>query len=390
MYIKRTAEDLFNPLTRKNKVIILLGARQVGKTTLIKNLFGNHKSVFLNFDIEVDKQRFLAAKNLTPADALKSFGNPDFLIIDEVQRLPETARIIKGWYDSGVKTKIILLGSSSIDIASQTVEALTGRNIKIYLPPLQFKEIIVAQSWYSSVYDRKTLNENFSAQIQTNLLQSLVFGSYPEVVTSVNKRELLLTLANDYLFKDVLQLGLIKSPDLIKKLLMLLAYQVGSEVSINEIATSLGMSRSTVERYIHLLEQTFVIFKLPAFSSNPRKEITKNNKIYFWDTGIRNALLNDFSLSDIRSDIGMLWENWVISEIAKDNVQNGSKRNLYFWRTRAGSEVDLIIRENNQLQAFEIKWNDRNYRKNKAFSNAYNVDIQFITKSLKTNLSILK
>ena len=131
MYIKRTAEGLFSPLPGKNKVIILLGARQVGKTTLIKNLFGSNKTLFLNFDIEVDKQRFLASKTLAPADAIKSFGNPDILIIDEVQRLPETARIIKGWHDSDVKTQIILLGSSSIDIANQAVEALTGRNIKI-------------------------------------------------------------------------------------------------------------------------------------------------------------------------------------------------------------------------------------------------------------------
>ncbi len=389
MYIKRTAESLFSPLPRKNKVIILLGARQVGKTTLIKNLFDSKKNFFLNFDIEIDKQRFLAAKNLTPSDAIKSFGNPDFLIIDEVQRLPETARIVKGWYDSGINTQVILLGSSSIDIVNQAVEALTGRNVKIYLPPLQFKEIITAQSWFSPIYDKSSLVENFHEQIQTNLLQSMIFGSYPEAVTTVNKRELLLALANDYLFKDVLQLGLIKSPDLIKKLLMLLAYQIGSEVSTNEIATSLGMSRSTVERYIHLLEQTFVIFKLPAFSSNPRKEISKNNKIYFWDTGIRNALLNDFSLNEFRTDIGMLWENWVISEIAKDNVQSGSKKNLYFWRTRAGSEVDLIIKEDDQLKAYEIKWADKAYRSKKAFYNAYKIEVEFITRNLRTNLSII-
>ncbi len=389
MYIKRTAESLFSPLPRKNKVIILLGARQVGKTTLIKNLFDSKKNFFLNFDIEIDKQRFLAAKNLTPSDAIKSFGNPDFLIIDEVQRLPETARIVKGWYDSGINTQVILLGSSSIDIVNQAVEALTGRNVKIYLPPLQFKEIITAQSWFSPIYDKSSLVENFHEQIQTNLLQSMIFGSYPEAVTTVNKRELLLTLANDYLFIDVLQLGLIKSPDLIKKLLMLLAYQIGSEVSTNEIATSLGMSRSTVERYIHLLEQTFVIFKLPAFSSNPRKEISKNNKIYFWDTGIRNALLNDFSLNEFRTDIGMLWENWVISEIAKDNVQSGSKKNLYFLRTRAGSEVDLIIKEDDQLKAYEIKWADKTYRSKKAFYNAYKIEVEFITRNLRTNLSII-
>ncbi len=345
MYIDRIAADKIKANLDNQKIIILLGARQVGKTTLIKKTLQHKKTVFLNFDVEVDKQRFLAVSKLQPSEVSNFFQQPDFLVIDEVQRLPEAPRIIKGWYDSGLDIKLILLGSSSFDIQNKTVESLAGRNIKIILPPLLFTEIIARQDWNTGKFDQAFLLENFYPQIKTLLLQSIIYGNYPEAVTTANKPALLINLINDYLFKDVLQIGLIKTPDLIRKLLMLLAHQLGSEVSVSELASALGMSRVTVERYLFLLEQSYVIFRLPAFSTNPRKEIIKNHKIYFWDTGVRNALLNDFNFSEMRGDIGALWENWVISEIAKHNALNGFRKNLYFWRTRSGSEVDLVIKK---------------------------------------------
>ncbi len=390
MYISRIAENIFLEYEKRGKVIILLGARQVGKTTLIKKLLSGKKAVFLNLDIEVDKQRLLAASHLTPSDAIKSFENPDYIIIDEAQRLQNSARIIKGWYDAEVQAKMVLLGSSSLDIANQSVESLTGRNAKLYLPPLLFREIIANQPWYSPVFTDIQIQNNFSQQIQSLLWQNIIFGSYPEIVVSAEKRDLLFSLAFDYLYKDILQLGLVKTPDLIKKLLMLLAYQIGSEVSVNEISTSLAMSRITVDRYLHLLEQAFVIFRLPAYSTNRRKEIVKNHKIYFWDTGIRNAVLNDFNLNEFRPDIGAIWENWVISEIAKENILTGNKKNLYFWRSRSGSEVDLIITENKSLRACEIKWKEKKYRSNQAFTNVYKIPVEFITSGLKSLLPFIR
>ncbi len=311
------------------------------------------------------------------------------MVIDEIQRLPDAPRIIKGWYDSGLGSKFILLGSSGFDIQNKLVESLTGRNIKIVLPPLLFKEIIASQDWSGGQFDPGFLLENFYPQIKTLLLQSIIYGNYPEAVTTDDKPALLINLINDYLFKDVLQTGLIKTPDLIKKLLMLLAHQTGSEVSVNELATALGMSRVTVERYLFLLEQTYVIFRIPAFSTNPRKEITKNQKIFFWDTGIRNALLNDFNFSEMRADIGALWENWVIAEVAKNNALNGFRNNLYFWRTRSGSEVDLVIKRDGRINAYEIKWTARKQRHNNAFFNQYKTRVKLITNRLQSDLPII-
>jgi len=194
-------------------------------------------------------------------------------------------------------------------------------------------------------------------------------------VTSDNPTQLLRELSSDYLWKDVLQTGLVKTPDLIKRLLLLLAHQAGSEVSVNELATQLQMARPTVERYLDLLEQTFVIFRLPSFSTNPRKEIAKSQKVFFWDTGIRNALLNALSTDEFRPDIGALWENWVIAEVAKHNALLGSPAELFFWRTKARSEVDLVVKQGNDLRAFEVKWSPRRVS-GRAFRDAYGVELE--------------
>lgn len=378
IYIKRFAETHLIKLLESPKVIMVLGARQVGKTTLVQHTIKN-KILFLNFDIEPDKQRFLAASKISPVQAMKSFGIPQILVIDEAQRLTETGRIIKGWYDAKVPTKMVLLGSSSLNILSQSAESLTGRNVKLFLTPLLFKEVLSFQDWYPSYFSWDKFQRQFPEQIHTILLQTLAFGSYPEAVITAEKTEYLINLVSDYLLKDILQLGLVKNPDVIKRLLMLLAHQVGGEVSVNELANNLNLSRVTVDRYLDLLEQTFVIFRLPAFSTNPRKEIAKSSKIYFWDTGIRNALLNQFSSHPLRPDIGALWENWVVAEIAKENIQMGLNKNLYFWRSRAGSEVDLVIKDERGIKAFEIKWSASKKAKSKAFRDRYGVNVKTIT-----------
>ena len=375
MYIRRTSESRLNGLLDGSKIIIVLGARQVGKTTLVQRVLSGRNLVSLNFDVEIDKSRFLAAASLPPADALRSLGNPEYLVVDEAQRLPETGRIVKGWYDARLPVRILLLGSSTLELLDHAAESLTGRNEKLFLPPLLFDEVIRSRDWCPEAIPLPDILRHFAGPVRTCLLQSLAFGGYPEAVTTPDKPALLRNLSSDYLWKDILQTGLVKSPDLIKRLLTLLAHQVGSEVSVHELATQLHIARQTVERYLELLERTWVIFRLPSFSTNPRKEISKSRKIYFWDTGIRNALLGAFSTDELRPDIGALWENWAIAEVAKRNALLGVPGELYFWRSRAQSEVDLVVRTGDRLRAFEIKWKRRRPA-GRAFRAMYGVDVE--------------
>lgn len=380
MYIHRITEKILLDTLGSKKISIILGARQTGKTTLIKHVLSDKESVYLNLDIDVDKQRLLSVSSLEPSKAIHNLGAKQYIIIDEAQRLPEIGRITKGWYDSGVDSKIILLGSSSLDLLNKSAESLTGRNEKIYLSQLTFQEIISDQEWYSPDFNSEAINSHFSDQIAELLIQSIVFGNYPEAVTAAEKRAYLINLISDYIFKDVLQFGLIKTTEPIKKLLSMLAHQIGSEISINELAGSLGIARQTIERYLDLLEQTFIVFALPAFSTNPRKEISKSKKIYFWDTGVRNALLNDFSLNTARSDIGALWENWVVSEFAKFNMLQAKSYNLYFWRSKMGAEIDLVVKKDNKINAFEVKWK-KGKAPTKAFTKDYGAKIDVISSS---------
>ena len=375
MYIQRTAESILLTLLGGRKVVIVLGARQVGKTTLVQRVLAGRKVVSLNFDIEIDKMRFLAAASLSPFDAINSLGNPEYLVLDEAQRLSGTGRVVKGWYDAKLPVKILLLGSSSLELLNHAAESLTGRNEKLFLPPLLFDEVIRSREWCPETMPLSDIARHFQEPVHTSLLQSLAFGSYPEVVTTADKPALLRNLSSDYLWKDILQTGMVKAPDLIKRLLSLLAHQIGAEVSVHELATQLHMARQTVERYLDLLEQTWVIFRLPSYSTNPRKEIAKSRKIYFWDTGIRNALLGTFSTDELRPDIGSLWENWVVAEAAKRNASLGGPSDLYFWRSRAQSEVDLVVRTGDRLRAFEIKWKGRRTA-GRAFRAMYGVDVE--------------
>lgn len=377
MYLKRMAEPRLEEILASGKVGVMLGARQVGKTTLVTHVLAGKPAVFLNFDVAVDQARFQAAAALAPADGLRSLGNPPVLVIDETQRLPETARTIKGWHDSRLPCRFLLLGSSALNLLDQTAESLTGRNRKLVLPPLLFAETLGSQVWAGPEVPAAHLCQHFAPQLRAFLLQRLSFGSYPEIVTSPQPAPLLRELSADYLWKDVLQAGLVKSADLIQRLLLLLAHQAGSEVSVNELAAQLQMARATVDHYLDLLEQTFVIFRLPAFSTNPRKEIAKSRKVFFWDTGIRNALLNAFGTESFRPDIGALWENWVVAEVAKRNALLGFPADLYFWRTRGQSEVDLVVKTGATLQAFEIKWSPQRIS-SQAFQAAYGVAVKVI------------
>lgn len=378
MYLARQAESQLRNALKSGKIVILTGARQVGKTTLVERVLASERVTMLNFDVPFDAARFHAAAVLPPSDGLKTLGDPEFLVIDEAQREPETARIVKGWYDSRLPVRIVLLGSSSLNLLSQATESLTGRNRKLLLPPFSMHEALAAEPWYHAAYPDTILDREMAAQFRSFLLKSMVFGNYPEVVTAREKIPLLSNLAGDYLWKDILRLGMVKTPDLIRRLLVLLACQVGSEISVNEIAGQLGMARQTVERYLDLLEETFVIFRLNSFSTNPRKEVAKGKKVFFWDTGIRNAILNRFEVSDLRADLGALFENFLVAEIMKRKTLRGDTAELYFWRSRRGAEVDLVIRDGDRTLGFEIKWS-RNRKAERSFEETYGVPVRTLT-----------
>lgn len=378
MYITRSVQNRFEARADRRNILLLLGARQVGKTTLLKHIFASRKITFLNLDIAIDVQTLQRAMPLDPLSAIARLGSPDVLVIDEAQRMPEISRVVKGWYDTHVPVEIILSGSSSLNLLDQTVESLTGRNEKVYLAPLSFSEILAMQPWYTPE-DNRAIREGsvFAEQIQSVLMQSVVYGGYPKAVSSPDPVSYLQSLVSDYVLKDVFESGLIKSPSMIRKMLELLAHQVGSIVSTNELSRTLGISRVTVDRYLDILEQTFIVFRLPAYSTNPRKEIVKSKKIYFWDTGVRNALIGEFSMNPFRSDIGALWENWVVSEVAK-KTWTPLGMPLSFWRSKAGSEVDLVWKDvrNGTRRAYEIKWSSGNATK--AFSTSYRIPVSII------------
>lgn len=376
IYIPRLVEKQVRQALGNSKVLMVLGVRQVGKTTMMERIVAEVGGVILNMDVEVDRARLLAAASLAPTEAVRSLGTEKLLVIDEAQRNPEVGRIVKGWYDAKVSTKVVLLGSSSLDLLDRAAESLTGRNEKVFLTPLLWEEVLMMQAWYRQGADM----DAFKRQWQSLALQLVVFGGYPEAILTGIKEKYLVNLTSDYLLKDVLQSDLVKRPEKIKKLLLLLAYQVGSEVSVSELATDLVISRQTVEKYLELLERIFVIFRLRSFSTNPRKEIAKSSKIYFWDTGVRNALQKEFTVSELRSDIGALWENWVVAEVAKRNLVAGSLRELYFWRTVDGSEIDLVVRQGEKLAAFEIKWHRGKLRGGRSWLNRYGVKPEVITR----------
>lgn len=381
MYIPRLLDHKAANSLKNKKIIFILGPRQVGKTTLMEEFLKDHKGALLNLDIAVDAAKLKAASNLSPTEAMRQLGAREkILVIDEAHRYPEVGRIVKGWYDASVPTKIFLLGSSSLNLLDKAAESLTGRNEKLFLTPLLFEEILTNQSWYMPGAPKSQFKTSFRNQIQSLLLNLIVYGSYPETLTTNTKENYLFNLVSDYLLKDILQTELVKSPESVSRLLLLLAHQIGSEVSVNELASNLNLSRQTVDRYLDLLERTFVIFRLPSFSTNPRKEIAKSKKIYFWDTGVRNALLKELNVTDLRSDIGFLWESWIVAEFSKRNLTLGLGQNLYFWRTRDGSEVDLIIKDKRGLQAFEIKWSAKKKSSRMSFFDRYQVEPKLINR----------
>lgn len=365
--IKRSTENNITNWLDKNKVIIITGARQVGKTTLLKNIFGNDKDVlWLNADESNVRERL----ELQSVHALQGIvGTYKTIIIDEIQRIKNSGLLLKILFDNFKGVQFIATGSSALDISDTIFEPLTGRHILFHLYPFSLAELYHGRSDF---------------EIEQELPFHLVFGNYPDVVNHRPVAETLLTnLSNQYLYKDVLVWKDIRKPELLEKLLRLLAYQVGSEVSFHELGRQLQVKSETIENYLNLLEKSFVLFRLKSYSTNHRKETTKMSKVYFWDNGIRNAILEDFDDWQIRKDKGLLLENFFISERLKMNAYINSKVKSYFWRNYNQSEVDYLEVLKGDIDAYEIKQTAKNKKVSTAFTNIYpNAHTNIVTMQL--------
>jgi len=348
---------------------VVYGPRRIGKTTLLTQIrdriVKNKRLLLLNGDTEEGRNALSTTSEVKLSQLVKEY---DYLFIDEAQRIPNISLALKILIDRFPQKFIVVTGSSSLDIASGMHENLTGRNIPYFLFPLSTKELSVGLESY---------------QIPSLLENQLIYGGYPhlsDISTPAQKEEYLLNIVQDYLFKDILLLERIENPDNLKKLATLLAFQVGSLVSLNELSNAIGIDVKTVARYIHLLEQSFVIFHVGSFSNNPRKELVKSSKYYFYDLGIRNALTRQFLPLSSRVDIGSLWENFLFVERKKEQHYNKKSPEYYFWRNYEGAEIDMIEQASNKMRAFEFKWKEGKYKTPKQFLDKYLIESKLICK----------
>ena len=364
--IEREIEKQIENRLFKGKAILVFGPRQVGKTTSIHSILekNNQKCLFLNGD-EADVRETL--ENTTSTNLSLLFGEHKIVFIDEAQRINGIGITLKLITDVLKDVQVIATGSSAFDLANETQEPLTGRKYEFQMLPISFQEMVTN----NGLLEEKRLLE-----------QRMIYGYYPEIVVKPNDAaENLKLLSNSYLYKDLLNLEQIKKPALLGKILKSLALQVGSEVSYNEISQLVNGDFHTVEKYIDLLEKAFVIFTLPAYSRNVRNEIKKGRKIYFYDNGVRNAIINNFNPLSSRSDTGALWENFLISERMKYLNSNKLEAWKYFWRTTAQQEIDYLEELDGKMTAYEFKWNPNKTAKfPKTFTNAYpEAEVKLIT-----------
>ena len=350
--------NLTTELRQGNKIILLFGARQVGKTTLVSQILSQLPYRILR--INADEQRYIDVLSSRDLRQLRDLtGGYELLFIDEAQRIPEIGINLKLMADELPSLRIIATGSSSLHLASKTREPLTGRARTHILYPVALCEL-------AQQHNRFELTEL--------LPERMIYGSYPELFAlsgGTEKRDALRNLVASYLYKDILEISNIRHSSKLYDLLKLLAFQIGQEVSYSELGAQLGMSKDTVAAYIDLLEQSFVVFRLKGFRRNLRKEVTKQDKVYFWDLGVRNTIINSLGSLAERNDVGQLWENLMIVERRKWLEYQGVLDSLYFWRTHAGAEVDLVEERDGGLFGFEYKWSKRSVRPPRSFLEAY-------------------
>ena len=357
-FYQRDLDKKITANLQPNKVIILLGARRTGKTFLLNQIIKrrSEKYLFLNGE---DVSTFDLLKRRSIENYKNLLGTKRLLIIDEAQKIPDIGSILKLMIDGISNLKVIVSGSSAFDMMNTLGEPLTGRKYTFNLFPLSVGEI------YNN--EDETISKD-------RLFLMLIYGNYPELTTlrDINsKREYLREIINSYLLKDILLFENIKNSTKIFNLLRLIAFQIGGEVSYQELGKQLGMSKNTVEKYLNLLQKVFILFKLGGFSKNLRKEITKNSKWYFYDNGIRNAIVANFLDISVRGDVGQLWENFIISERMKFIKNNSLFANTFFWRTYDRQEIDLVEERDGALFAYEFKWKNEKAKKPRAWSKAY-------------------
>ena len=339
--IKRTIESEIHAKLWQGKIIVIYGPRRSGKTTLAKQILEQFKGKYINCEEPVFQSIF--NDTASSYELRQALGSSDFVVLDEAQSIKNIGRKLKLIIDNYPNLQIIATGSSSFDLANNIIEPLTGRKLEFILYPISIQELVD-----NNRYD-------YSLESVSSFLR---YGMYPAILNKnfIDVEDDLAELTSSYLFKDILQHQYIKNPDILKKLLQALALQLGNEVSYNELANLVGIDKNTVITYLDLLEKSFIIFRLNPFSRNLRKELSKNRKIYFFDLGIRNALLNQFGSTQLRTDVGALWENFCILERKKFLENNRVNKNMYFWRTYDQKEIDLIEEKNGNFSIFEFKF----------------------------------
>jgi len=340
--IQRNIADAISKKLFKKKALLITGARQVGKTTLVRYLSDNLALPFNYLNCDEPDVR-MALSNPSSTQLKQLIGTKKMIIIDEAQRIQNIGVTSKLFVDSFPDVQLILTGSSSLDMLSELSEPLTGRKFEFTMHPFSFSELMA----------------HFGAMEENRMLDSrMIYGYYPEIVLNPgDEADRLLELTNSYLFKDILALGTLKKPVVLDTLTQALALQIGNEVSLNELSQTLAVDKNTIIRYIDLLEKSFVIFSLHSWSRNLRNELKKSRKIYFWDMGVRNAIIKNFNPLDLRNDKGAIWENFIIAERIKFLNSKNKKVNSYFWRTAQQQEIDYIEDYGGNLYSYEIKYN---------------------------------
>lgn len=357
MFIERELQKVIEKWLWQKKALIIYGARQVGKTTLVKSLLEKYPQNSAYFDCEIISVKQALA--IADPEKLRHFiGSVKLVVFDEAQKVENIGLTIKLLVDHYPDLQIIATGSSSFDLANKVNEPLTGRALDFFLYPFSLREM-------TQVYRLQDIN--------SHLEHFLIFGLYPEIAfkDETTSRTFLDNLTAKYLYKDLLEFDKIKKSDLLIRLLQMLALQLGNEVSYFELSSQLGVDRNTVIKYLDLLEKAFVVFRLRAFSRNLRKEINKKNKIYFYDLGIRNSLIANFNPLSLRNDIGALWENFCVVEREKYLQILGENRHRYFWRTHDQKEIDYLEEYGGKLEGYEFKWKKETFVKPQEFLKTY-------------------
>ena len=362
--ISRIVESSITAKIGKGKAIIIVGPRQVGKTTLIKNILNKKEYLFLDADDPTTRNLLT---NPSTEELKSIIGKSKIVFIDEAQRIENIGITLKIITDQFKDVQLVVSGSSAFELTSKINEPLTGRKWEYQLFPIAWKEFEDSIGFVKA-----------AQQLELRI----IYGMYPDVINHTSEGfEVLKELANSYLYKDILAFSTIRKPEILEKLLQALALQIGNEVSYNELSQLLGIDKNTVSNYIDILEKAFVIFKLKSFSRNLRNEIKTNQKIYFYDTGIRNMVIGNFDVLELRQDKGALWENFLISERLKKNNYKNSLAKPYFWRTVQQQEVDYVEETAGKIIGYEIKWNEKaKFKIPKLFNETYNADTEVVNR----------